>query len=99
MIWLSDRPDGWLRRVASVGAEPSTHRVTVDVPSVDVMSWQEFKKPPFPWAAPKVLEHSARRYNLGDPCSWYVIARPIPKSEWVEIVRIADSQALWPASP
>jgi hypothetical protein len=56
-VWACDRPDGWIRREPSVGAEVTTHRVTVDVPDEDVLSWNTLKsRPGFPWALPKVLE-------------------------------------------
>jgi hypothetical protein len=95
VAWLCDRCDGWRRKEASVGAEKSTHRVTMDVPTEAVTSWQEFKKPPFPWAAARQLEVTASRYDLGDPGSWYVINRSIPQTEWVEVVCIENGRVIW----
>jgi hypothetical protein len=96
LIWLCDRPDGWVRSIATDGAEATTHRITVEVPDNQVTSWDQLKQSPgFPWRIPKVLEDSAIRDELGIPSAWFVMARPIPDSEWIEISRISDGRVIW----
>jgi hypothetical protein len=95
-VWLCDQPDGWMRREPSVDAEATTYRITVDVSDEDVIPWNTLKTlPGFPWALPKVLEDSARRFGLGDPDTWYVVGRPIPSGEWRQISIIGSDQVIW----
>lgn len=94
-VWLSDQCDGWIRTNASVGAEATTIRITVDVPDDEIVPWDEWKVKNLTWAAADVFEKVAYRNRLGKPSTWQVIERPIPSREWIEIIRIEDEQVVW----
>ena len=98
VVWLTNHKEGWIRRKASVGAEATTTRITVELPNDEVHSWDEWKAVKFSPEAQSGLETSARSWNYGEPSTWYVIERPVPCREWVQIVRIADEAILWDSS-
>jgi hypothetical protein len=95
LVWLTSRPDGWLR---TVGPKTTTHRIEVSLPDHEVMSWAELKRNPLlPWAMARQFEVTANMHGIrSDPESWYVINRPIPLQEWIEIRQISDDRLIWP---
>jgi hypothetical protein len=97
-VWLTSSPDGWLRMTDSVGAKATTHRIEVSLPDDEVTSWAELKKDPLlPSAMARQYDVTANMHGKrSDPDSWFVIRRPIPRHEWIQIRRIADDLLVWP---
>ena len=82
VVWLTSEPDPAKRGLKIRGeGEPTTVRITVDVP--DAILWDEWKRrcSPEPVSG---LETSARAWG-GDPATWYVLERPIGREEWVSV--------------
>ena len=95
VVWLSDRLGGWFRKEDGTCKDRDTHIVVVDLPDDAVVPWTEFRNPPFPQNTIWSLETTAQRPGMGDPATWLVIDRPIPQSEWVEIICVADGEVVW----
>ena len=98
VVWLTDHKESWIRRQASIGAEATTARITVELRDDEVIPWDKWREVKFSPEARSGLETSARSRGYGDPSTWYVIERPVPCREWVQIVRIADAEIVWDSS-
>lgn len=62
------------------GTDKTAVRITVDVPDHEVIWWPDF--------AVEHGMHKAWRRALErgrDPRSWFVLTRPIPRAEWVDV--------------
>lgn len=68
-------------------------RITVDVPVDDVHVWRQ-------WASAHGADprFMAALASSGGSSTWRVIERPIPSSEWVEVVDCATGYPLWDAA-
>jgi hypothetical protein len=90
VAWLTKQPDpdrqGW--KVAQ------THevRVTVDVPDSEAHPWSTCKGE-LPPETVSGLETSAKVWG-GNPADWYVVRRPIPTSEWIEVLDLDTNKVL-----
>jgi hypothetical protein len=83
-VWLTSDPrpqvQGWKRGSA---VDKTAVRFTVEVPRGDVMSWAAFcrlHRVPNAWR--RALADVARPSK---PSTWFLVFRPIPRAEWVEV--------------
>jgi hypothetical protein len=94
VVWLTSRRDadqGW-----NVNKNISGY-IEVTVPDSELIPWSAYRSE-LPFGAVSGLEASARFHGHGDPSTWLVIRRGIPRSEWVAVV--ADGQVvLAPTEP
>jgi len=91
VVWLTDDPDpdrheGWAHavKVDSAGRRTliskTTARFTVEVPNHEVHHWPT-------WSRQQGIRNMwyRRLAVAGDPERWWVVTRPIPSDEWVEV--------------
>lgn len=110
VVWLADNPEvdpTYLGMIDVRGDVPRTvpaHmlppefrktrvRITVDVPNADVHWWPR-------WARTKGIRelwYQQLAEGHRNPHEWYVVTRPIPVSEFVEVM--IDGQQAWPRPP
>jgi|SRR5215467_5861362 len=103
VVWPTDDPDparslgGWAfaMKVDSAGrrtpVSKTTVRFTVEVPDHEAHHWPT-------WARQQGIRNMWYRElarHGGDPEHWWVVARPIPSHEWVEV----GVEALDPGGP
>ena len=82
VVWLTSRPDadqGW-----NVNKNTSGY-IEVAVPDPELVPWSAYRLE-LPPETVSGLETSARFHGNGDPSTWFVVRRDIPKSEWVAVV-------------
>ena len=94
VAWLTREPDPH-RQFWKVH-QVSEVRFALDLPDDDVHPWSVCKRD-LPWNVRNGLERSARSWatvsgGVAHPEDWYVVGRPIPRSEWVEIVDLLTDQ-------
>lgn len=89
IVWLTSQPDpdlqGW-----KVSEGPQTVRFLLDLPDDAVHTWTE-------WAQGDRVDRTAAVSALnrwGDPSTWYVIERGIPREEWMAVVDLSTGKTL-----
>jgi hypothetical protein len=91
VVWFTSEPRSDAQRWAGDAYEKYVVRITVDVPEPDVRSWPRWAKAqgiPDEWY--KALAESG-----GNPRDWYVVERPVPKSEWIDVTDMRSGNTLW----
>ena len=91
VVWLTSRLDadqGW-----NVNKNISGY-IEVVVPDSELVPWSAYRSE-LPVGTVSGLETSARFHGCGDPSTWFVIPRDIPRSKWVAVV--ADGQVVYPS--
>lgn len=68
-------------------------RITADVPDSEAHRWVPWAWGHLPPGAASTL--TSTRFG-GEPGNWYVVERPLPASEWVEVVDLVARVPLWP---
>lgn len=85
VVWLTTQPDpnrqGWkVDQTFEV-------RFTVDVPDQEADAWSACKAE-LPNNAVSALE------RWGNPADWYVVRRPILKTEWIEVIDLTTNELI-----
>jgi hypothetical protein len=80
VVWLTSNPEPTAQPwIAGATLDKSEIRITVDVPKREARKWRT-------WAASRGIDSTwAKALALPGCGSWYVVARPVPSTEWVEI--------------
>lgn len=72
-------------------ADKTVVRITVEVPDDEAHHWPEWSRR----QGIRNMLYKALALAGGDPEQWWVVARPIPREEWVEIVDTGTGEVLW----
>lgn len=91
VVWLTSNPDPAVHKWDEGGPADKTEiRFTVDIPKREAHRWRT-------WSAARGIDPKWA-LNLasgaGPSGSWYVVMRPVPSSEWIEIINTVTGAAI-----
>jgi len=92
VVWLTsslDADQGW-----NVNKNISGY-IEVAVLDSELVPWSVYRSE-LPVGTVSGLEASARFHGHGDPSTWFVVRRDIPRNEWVKVV--SDGQIVVPST-
>ena len=89
VVWLTRNPEAVVQTWKKGSAVDKTEiRFAVDVPGREAHRWRD-------WSASRGIDPNWARYlAMPGSGSWYVVERPVPMSEWAEILDVSTGEAI-----